>query len=838
MHSLEEIACPHSAPMLLIALVLKQARGVEMSHRKPRLVRGRYCAVGVVSAVAPMLTGPAIAQDSTTEPSATRVLEEVTVTARRREERLMDVPVAVTALTEATLVQRNINNLMEVSHFTPGLHFTDQTVSGTSGRSDRASYNIVFRGNSLHSGTVFVDGTPVAKNIPPPHADVARIEVLKGPQAVYFGRSTYTGAINYITRDPGDTFAGRISGEYGSFGSNKVALSLEGPISDQLSARITGSHDFKGGHYKNQTTGGRLGDRQTDSVSLSLVFTPTDKLRIKNWASFTSDEDGVSPSAALRQAAGDFLPNQLNCDLGGVRGMYYCGTLPDWDELPYGTISANDDYTPYMREVFVGNASGFYNASDPDFLDHIGFKRHALSNQFRADYEADSGYGVSFLSGYHWYKSQLLTDMAMVDGRYYDNPRFGVTPEVVLPHPIWLYNQLGEGWDISLEGRLTSPTNSRFRWTLGTNFVRSDNKASTSSIKSTGPGGAQAPSHDQPSTLGIFGGVYFDITPSLTATVEARYQRDNVKTTQIGGSNGLPFPDGPVEFSSDFTHIAPRISLDYRFSDNSMAYVLFSQGFRPGGFNSQLNTASQHVLDQVRAVSGVGRTYDEERLDNYEIGLKSTFLEGRARTTIAAYYNELRKGQTGDQITIMTDEGQATIMFLTANIGAIDLQGIEIEGEFQATQNLKVGATFNFVDSEVKNFFCSDCRSIYGNPDATGNELQQTVKTKYTLYADYTNQFNIDYDWYVRGDYNYRGDYFITTANQAKVPAQQLAGLRVGLESQSVTLEAYVTNLLYDKGLLGSLGLDTVSPTGALPNEIRLSLPDKRAFGLKMSYAF
>lgn len=797
-----------------------------------------YLFVGLLSSFASVLAGPAVAQDSgATFAADAAALDEIMVTARRREENLMTVPIAVTALTEAALQQRNITNLMAVSDFTPGLHHTDETVSSSSGRADRTGYDLIFRGNSLHSGTVFIDGAPVVGNRVPPFADVARVEVLKGPQAVYFGRSTYTGAVNFITRDPGNTFAGRVTGEVSSYGSNKASLSLEGPIIDgKLAGLISASHDFKGGHYKNQTRGGRIGDRRTDSLSLSLAFTPTDKLRIKNWMSFGEDEDGVTPNISLRGASGSFLPSQLNCNLGGTRGQYYCGTLPDWDELPFGAISANDEYSLYLRNVFVGNPMGAYEAADSDFLDHIGFKRHQFSDQLRIDYDTDGGYVFSFLGAYHWAKQQLLTDMTMVDGHYYPNPNYGTIPNV-LPFQTWFFNQLGRRSDFSAELRVTSPTEARLRWTLGASYLQSDSVSSTYAVKPTGPGGSQAPGREHPVTIGVFGGVYFDITPNLTATIEARYQRDEVNTDQIGGSDGMAFPGGPVKFSADFTHIAPRVSLDYRFSDNSMVYVLFSQGYRPGGFNAQLNTASQYVLDQL-AGGGAGKTYDEERLDNYEIGLKSTLFGGRMRTAIAAYYNKVREGQTGDQLNIISDNGDPTIMFLTTNIGAIDFKGLELEGQFQATPDLRVGLNANFVDSEVKNFFCTDCRSIYGDPDATGNELQQTIKSKYTIYADYTGTLTATTDWYVRGDYNYRSSYYIETANIAKVPEQHLAGLRVGVQTQDFTIEAFVTNLLYDKGLRGSPGLDTVHPSGAFPNEIRATLPDKRTFGVKASYNF
>lgn len=809
-------------------------RRARMATFQPRSILS-----GILASLALPAAGPALAQDTEPDPdSDVAALDQIVVTARRREENLMEVPLAVTALTDEALAARNITNMMEVSHFTPGLHFTDEQVSPSSGRNDRANYNLVFRGNSLHSGTLFVDGAPVASNTPPPYADIARIEILKGPQAVYFGRSTYTGAINFVTRDPSQhEFRGRVTAEVGSFGSNKGSLSLEGPIVDGLvAARLTAFHEFKGGHYRNETTGGRLGERKSDGAALSLLFTASDRLKIKNWASFVVDDDGPIAAASLRGAAGE-VPDMLNCDLGGTRGRWYCGTLPDWDEIPRILISVNDDITPFLYQQLIENPLGFYAAHHPDFLTHAGFKRHTFQNQLRADYETDAGYTISFLGAYHWDKEQWIQDSVMVDGRLVPNPNYGTIPGV-LPYQSWLFNGMTDAWDYSLEARVTSPQEQRLRWTFGASFLESSSEFTNYAQKPTGTAGASNPNRGNPATSAVFGGIYYDVTEDLTLAAEARYQEDHIRNYQIGSFDGFAFPGGPVRFSGKFNHVAPRVSLDYKLTDDTMVYVLFSRGFRPGGFNSSLINASQFVLDQIRAASGVGLTFDEEQLDNYEIGVKSTFLNGRARAALTLYYDELRKGQTTQTVPIITDAGASTIATLTANIGAIDFKGLEFEGELQATAALKLGATVNLVDSEVKNFYCSDCMSIYRSPDATGHELQQTVKTKFTVYADYTAQLNANYNWYLRGDYNYRGKYWITTANLARVPAQNLMGLRLGLEGDTHSIEAYVTNLLYDKGLRGSPGLDTLAPSGLLPNEVRVQLPDKRTFGIKASYNF
>ena len=770
-------------------------------------------------------------------------LEEIVVTARRTEENLMTVPLAVTAITSALMEERRITNMMEVATFTPGFHFTDETASSASGRANRASFDLQFRGNSIASGTLFIDGTPVAGNRPPPFADIERIEVLKGPQSVYFGRSTYTGAINYVTKEPGDTYQGVVSTEYSSFNSNEELISFEGPVVEgRLSARISLSHWYKGGHYKNETNKSeRLGQRSTNSAALSLVFTPNDNLKFKNWFNAYKDEDGPAANASLKGPVGSFLPSQLNCNLGGSRGAYYCGVLPDWDELRPYTISHYGVVDQLYDQEIFGNRLGFVTAYDPSgFLDHAGLMRVAFQDQFRADYTTEGDYNVSFLTAYHKNKQQFLHDQSGVDVRFYPNPNFGRVA-FAPPYPTWFFNGQSKGYDLSTEARVTSPGEDRLRWTVGANYVHSETRSSTFTLKPQGAGGSSSPSLTHPTTKAIFGGVYYDFTEDVTLSAEARYQWDHVKNDQLGNAAGFALPTGVNKLSGKFKAFSPRVILDYRYTDNSTVYILFSRGYLPGGFNTSLFTQPQFILDQL-AAAGAQRQFDQERLDNYEAGLKSTFLDGRARTTIAVYYDLLRKGQIGNTITFTNQLGQATLLTVTQNLGSVNLYGLEFEGEFQVTEPLKLGATFNYADTDVKRFFCSDCVSIRGNALNHGDTLQQNAKYKYTIYGDYTAPFTGDYKWYVRGDYTYRAKYFLENANVAIVPALHMAGARIGVRSDVLTIEAFVTNALFDKGLRGSIGLDTVPMNAAgvstFPNEIRLSLPDKRTFGIKTRYNF
>ena len=172
-------------------------------------------AAATVLAVTLVASGSAVAQDKAAAEN-TLGLEEITVTARKVEENLMEVPLAITAFSAKTIEEQGIKQLTDVMRFTPSFNFVNQ--QGGSGRNDRSAKALVFRGLFLGNnvgttagGQLFVDGAPVFGAQPPPIADVARIEVLKGPQSAYFGRSTFAGALNFIMKEPGEEFGGKIS---------------------------------------------------------------------------------------------------------------------------------------------------------------------------------------------------------------------------------------------------------------------------------------------------------------------------------------------------------------------------------------------------------------------------------------------------------------------------------------------------------------------------------------------------------------------------------------------------------------------------------------------------
>ena len=807
----------------------------------------------------------AVATVAQTSSAQELALEEIVVTARKVEENLMEVPLAITAFSAEELESIDMAQLTDIQLYTPSFSFTNQ--QGGSGRNDRSSNALVFRGLYLNinvginaGGLLFIDGAPVVGGYSPSIVDTERVEILKGPQSAYFGRSTFVGALNFIMKEPGNEFGGRFSADFASFGSNEQHVMVEGPIiEDKLSVRVSGRRWIQGGYIDNfADPSDELGERTTNSISTSIVFTPTESLKAKLFVNFFVDEDWAATQFSLKQEAFNGRGNiDGSCDplsaplrpgvQAGSRAAfgYVCGELPSMGELDPATFSADTVIDPILEKtLFDPNPN--WLVFDPDFHREPGLKREAFQTNLRIDFEHSSGYSFTSLTAFHTDKNQNVIDLNYRDGRSRPNPFaplfIGVLGRTDI-RPDWnttLAIQAKQE-DYSQEFRVTSPQDKRFRWVAGFNYFDAYSPGQTVyGNLIVGPFFTAAIVEREVETPAVFGAAYFDITPKLTLSAEARYQWDKISENTLIGVNQLP-PESPVVFSATFNSFAPRISLDYKYAENSTVYVLYSRGFRPGRFNAVLASASQPVLDALRAVAPTaGLNILEEKLDNYEMGWKATWLGGRARTTLALYYDEWLNGQVGNSIPVVA-EGVANLINIVLNNGTAELRGIEFEGQFQATENLTLAATYGLNDTEVKSFVCGDCNLVYGSFEGVvGNELPSAPRVTWNVSGQYEDNLMGDWDWYGRVDWAHQGSRYTDFSNIARTSPYDNVNIRIGIRSPGLSVEAFVQNALdHDEFIQGGLGVDLFTfIRGPNKNEVRVSAPIPRTFGIRLAYNF
>lgn len=856
--------------------------GIRMKHR--RCIKETSVAGGTVPGAARRAIGAAVALTLAAPFAAVAQeddlkLEEVTVTARKVEENLMIVPLAITALSAKDLEANNIKQLMDIAQITPSFYFVNQT-GGGSGRADRSFNSLTFRGLFLNQnqgisagGLLFIDGAPVIGAQPPSVVDIERVEVLKGPQSAYFGRSTFVGAINFVTRDPStDEFKGRVLAEYSRWDSYDAALNVEGPLTDTLAARLTLRSFERGGFYDNfgGTGPDRLGKQGTDSISASLVWQPTDSLKVKAFLNFFEDNDGPPAHGAIKPAEfssriapdGRCVPFSQapagTAALGQAAGSrasfgYWCGELPGTNSVVPQALSGDYDTSPAPINNALFNPNPLWPVFDPGFKDRAGLRRDAYQGDIRIDWQFGGGYTLSSLTAYHSDKMQSVIDLNFRNGRGLANPFF--TPATAATRVPWLAFPLvvqTDQRDWSQELRLTSPQENRFRWVLGANYFDAYSPGgSVYGLAPIGPLFAGAVTQQFVETPAVFGAAYFDVTDTVTISAEARQQRDEIRQKPIIGPAGTLVTGAAAnELSAKFDSFSPRVSIDWEYAPDSILYALFSRGFRPGGFNNALATASPAALAALTAlVPSAALAFDEEQLDNYEIGIKSTWLDGRARTTLTVYKGEWQNGQVGNQVPV-TVAGTSNLFNIVINNGVADLQGVEFEGSIQVTQGLRLSGNLGYNDTEIKSYGigpggadgnCVDCNQVYGSfAGVIGRELPTVPKLTWSVSADYSAPLTGELTWYTRGDYQHQGRKYTDFSAAAWVGDRENLNARIGIRGAKWSAEVFGTNLTDDDTFLSAYyGNDVltflVPPT---KNEVRFAPPIPRAFGIRATYEF
>lgn len=669
-------------------------------------------------------------------------IEEVIVTARKREENIQDAPLSIAAFTSDLIEASNIKTLEDVAKFTAGFSFDEDFQRSGSSRP-------VIRGQSTILGasgvSTFVDGVLITGAILDYDLnDVERIEIIKGPQSALYGRNTYSGAISIITKSPTDEVSGQIRAEAAGFNQYDVSASLRGPLSDTLSASLTGRYYDRGGPFTNNFDGTSVGQQHSKSLSGVLYYQPNSGLDIRlrtRWSELEDDQARL------------FLtdPSENNCfpDSGGIyngNGRYLCG------EITARPISIDD-----LRLV---GEKGFD-------------KNTSWQNSVTVDYELSGSMSLTWINGYNKATSESKGDFGYSDESFnpfsvhvFDSP-LGPPPTpftafAVIAGPVtdFARDRVGDGRDYSSELRLAFEGDS---WDMLIGGYYFDSKNSFESIRTapadfaatvseayfgeidrmaaictanvaafSGPctpgifNLALSPNSfpdflggnvtglttltllanrdivtDERDNLAAFGQISKDVTDKLTMSAEARVVRERVAsitTRRFATYDYTGALGGITAFATDSrtrtrTSVNPRFTARYAASDRSNLYAVAARGNKPGGFN-----------DVRLAPLGLD-TYDDESVWSYEIGAKNVFMDGSLVFNIAAFHNTIKGYQLTQSVVIPPDAGDppSETTSVVANTGKVRLKGLEVELVFQpaAIPGLVFNANYALTGSEI-----------------------------------------------------------------------------------------------------------------------------------------
>lgn len=743
-------------------------------------------------------------------------LGDIIVTARKKDESIIQAPVAISALSADALEARGIANYSDLSDFVPGFRYQNQSVN----RNDRGYTFFTVRG--MFSGTpspdrqgasAFIDGVPVGGGAISGLTDIERVEVIKGPQSAYFGRATFAGAVNFITRTPSfePSLKGSIS--YASFNTSEVKLSAEGGlIEDVLSARISTRLYNTDGQYDNYGYDGKLGEQQTRSIAGTLYFTPSDNFKMRGYINYWEDRDGPG-------ASGQLQPEDFNCTTPTNR-QFYCGALGR------GLLNRMTQQVEVGRDVIDrvnGTTAPSQYTVKPGFNDDFGMKRNSLQTHVIADYSFADGHTLSANASYLHDQWGYVTDTGFIDGRGMVNPFYGQRPGV-LPYYSRTVGGQTDLTNHSTEVRLSSPSENRLNWLTGFNYFRQRNSIATNAFANAGFSQAVPATTYSADTYALFASASYDLTDALNFSLEGRYQWDQIGQT-VKSRN--------IDYEGKSKSFNPRAILRYEFDRDSSVYVSYARGTRPGQFNATLLALPQHVQNQVQAQMDVPATVGTEKIEMGELGFKANLLDRRLQLLTAFYYGSWYDKHINQNIVYNNPTPQTVRIVVPG--GKVELYGAEIEATFRASEHLTLEGTLSYAETKIQNTQCSECSTLIGDANPVGNRLPQYSAWTGSASATYARPISEALDGFLRIDYFYTGRQYESEANVAWLKPSHRFNARIGVDAGDLNFELYAENLFNDK-VPTSIAYNADTYTGA--PSLSFSPARHRVFGARLGFEF
>jgi len=718
--------------------------------------------------------------------TAQEVLEEVVVTAMKREQNLQDVSASITALTAQQIREMGITKAQDIGWATPGLYATGSqgdvnplyTIRGI-------GLNDVFSNNNPTVG-IYVDEVimPFTPMMGFQLFDMQRIEVLKGPQGTLYGRNSTGGAINFISRKPGDELNGYLNLGYGEFQSFTAEAAVGGPISDTLGGRVAFmTLQRNDGWMKNTVTGKKVGERDQFAVRGMLEWHPSDTFEVR----FTGTYGRERSDSALREHVG-FLDanNPSNLCAAALAGYR--------DEGP--CVSSLGYFDPTPDRYTVQNSSILGQNNDSDF-----YGANLTINVSLGDLTLTSVTGYSDFERINSEDSDG-TPLVMLDSAFSDDIK-AFSQELRLSNS----SPSGVDWvlggffsDDQIDGDILQALDQHFFLTrVDTNWTQKSTSAAVF-------GHIDIPFTEQ---LALVGGVRY--------THEKKdFRYDAYDTNPFGTSQFLPTPVAGVVDSISNNQFSGQIGLNFNVTDDVLTYVSYNRGFKSGGYKGAIAFSLPEL-----------EPFKEEILDAYEIGIKSTLANGTVRFNAAAYYYDWQDFQA-----FVTEVRSGINVIVLDNAGDAEVTGVEAEMLWHPVDGLDLQAGVNLMDTEIKKY-----NTIPGTADAKGNRLANSPKVMFNGRVRY--EFPLGSSGlraYILSDVVYRSKLYYSLSNngQNSQDGFWLWDGRIAVMSRDGDWEAsvWVKNLTDEFYITQSYD----NTGGIFPSQNFLGEP--RTFGVNVQYNF
>lgn len=741
--------------------------------KQPRQPIGiRICSVSLAALMAIPASQALAAPEAAAEFAA---LEEITVTAQRREQSLQDVPISISALGVDDLERNMISDVTDYFAIVPNVNVSEGgtpeerriTIRGVSNFRDR-------QGGRARTVGVYVDEFSVgtATNNPSLY-DVERIEVLRGPQGTFFGRNASAGAINIIRKKPdGELYA---EGEVGYARDNTWTLGgiVNAPVSEKIFLRGSVHWDRTDGFIKNVNPTGN---------------------------------DAWSEALNMRIASRVLLTDALTLDLSYDRLEYSNGAPALIDSGVLGSFG---------RSIF-GDVDGVLDGLPPYPENRTRINRDAPERRDnnidtlvgRLEYKGED-FTVTSITGYIDRKLTFFTD---VDATSQDI----IVWDLTLPASSFSQElRINSNFDTSV---------GNFSWFLGGMYAKDwDDSLSKVSFGADNPVGPPAAGlaifhqlRDRELTnWGVFGQMDWQVTGALTFSAGARYSEDELYDVLTN----FRISDEPVEDGKNtFSDFAPNVSVRYDATDELSVYGTVSKGYKVGGL--QTNPALPKNF------------FDPEIVWNYEAGLKAQLFENRLRVNAAFFYMDWKDLQVDTRFSVIEPDGGVAFVFGTDNVAASSTKGVELELAAQASENLVLSGAVGYLDAQIDSYPNATLNNE-GVKDLSGFRTPGSPKWTLNANAHYTAKV-MGQEGFLRAEWRYKsgqipnpGDLVEVPEFPFRAPAHDVWNFRAGVEGENYRVAVFINNAFDEKFFT-----QTIDPASLAGVQLH---PSRRTFGITLT---
>lgn len=799
--------------------------------------------------------------------------DDIVVTARRGNERLLDVPASVSVLSEATITRAGITNVEQAVNLTPGVSIVTNTaevgdtqinIRGLNGARDAESNVGLVVDGILKTNTSVLNQD---------QGDLTQLEVLKGPQGAYYGRNAEAGAIVIQTRKPGDHFELRAKASYGRFDTYSGFVSASGPLSDTTGLLVSGDYRKTDGFYRNNgpiaaAQGATIDQFEGYNINARLMSDLSDRISIDAKARY-----GHSRSGSIDYNVVFALPN-----FAALNPAFY----NDVNRQPYQFIS-NDpsDGHQTTKEASLkadwdlGGAKltawGLYSGVKQDLLADAAV---AAFGFFNSTPECRSSVAQLNAAGYKLPAPQVLgqvpeSNLFVPNGSLISS----FSPTTCDGSEYQVRNQR----DLSFEARLASNTGGPLSWSIGAYYLHIRREVGVNLGYDRGlgllrqlyaPPGSINPTEElvydrfRTNVYAGFGSLDYKFTDRLSLSAALRYDREErhvfnlvdptLRNQYVLGGNqplnvGLLNGGVLLPKSKAFAQLQPKVALLYKPDPNLSLFADWGIGFKSGGFNNQGSKAAIDLQYNQAVGSGlnINDDYGKERSSAYETGFKARLFGGRATLEGAAYYTDIHNMQFFEFYV-----GSFGILRVVSNINKVRIYGAELGGTFKLNDALSLFASGNANDSKIRK---NDAR-----PNTVGGKSPYTAAYTVNAGADLTLPLTGALELVGRVDARLTGPTWFSTAQQGTQPtvfsallplvglpaalgnsrldearrdAFTTVNLRVGVQGTSWKVTAYANNLFAERYLAEVIPAPDFGGSFISPGE-------RRAYGLELGYRF